>query len=1012
MTEASIPAVRLEICQDHGAPLEYLVGTGSVTIGRAQDNLLRLDDPQISRYHARLNCNIDHVWTIIDLGSAEKTSVNGIELLPRIPLGLENEDLIQLGNFTLRFCLLSDTEIAHNPLPASQPVTYVAQAMPSGKTVMAAIAPIPTLEITTPNWTNQFALSQEQHILGRDPASDIVVDAPAVSSQHASLKRTLAGYEIIDLNSLNGLAIEGRLIKQKLLQPGDTLQIGTSVTLVYSLKSLQESSGPEKVLNLRKSDRWSLGRDATNDTVIDHPNVSRFHARIERKGGSLYIFDLNSTNGTFVNGQQISGEYSLKPGDMINIGPSRLTFNIDETIVHFAEGSDLRLDALHLKKVVGQGTVLLDDISLSILSREFVVIAGGSGSGKSTLMDALNGFRPASSGNVLLNQVDLYKNFNAYRTTLGYVPQDDIIHKELTVAEALDYAAQLRMPPDTTLQERQKRIEEVLKDLDLTPRRQVQVGKLSGGQRKRVSIGVELITKPGLFFLDEATSGLDPNTEEQIMRLLRKLADQGRTVVLITHVPDNIMLCDAVIFLAFGGRLVYFGAPDLATQHFGVNEFKRIYPKVETEKTPQEWQQIYLKSPQHQKFVVERQKKLHFEPISPGQNRPKQQLPPTKVKQASGWQQFWILTRRNFTILTRDRASLILMIAVAPILGCLNFFLGSRDTFDPQDGDLSRSILLLFIMSMTPVIVGSLSTMRELVKESEIYRRERMIGLKLLPYLFSKVGIAALIALYQAAAFLLLAKLSVNPPGGLESLLGMYFTLFLAILAGMVMGLLVSGISPSQNVAPLLTVVFLLPQIFFSGGMIAPANLPLPGQILNQVSLIKYPFESLVTLTGIGQDIAEDPCWKKTSEERSLLTDSQKVQQCVCLGTNLFEQCRVPGISSDYQKPENKAAIAKLEPTKPTSPGAFPSDPAQLTAYKQKMDQYQKDIEVYQDDFSTWRSDRDELIKGAEGQIDRFNTDFGNMLKVDLLQHWGKLGLIMIVMFGLLVGIQKRKDIS
>jgi ABC-type multidrug transport system permease subunit len=186
------------------------------------------------------------------------------------------------------------------------------------------------------------------------------------------------------------------------------------------------------------------------------------------------------------------------------------------------------------------------------------------------------------------------------------------------------------------------------------------------------------------------------------------------------------------------------------------------------------------------------------------------------------------------------------MIAVAPILGCLNFFLGSRDTFDPQNGDLSRSILLLFIMSMTPVIVGSLSTMRELVKESEIYRRERMIGLKLLPYLFSKVAIAALIALYQAAAFLLLAKISVNPPGGLDSLLGMYFTLFLAVLAGMVMGLLVSGISPTQNVAPLLTVVFLLPQIFFSGGMIAPKNLPLPGQVLNQVSIIKYPLEVII----------------------------------------------------------------------------------------------------------------------------------------------------------------------
>ncbi|WP_216086725.1 ATP-binding cassette domain-containing protein [Halothece sp. PCC 7418] len=129
-------------------------------------------------------------------------------------------------------------------------------------------------------------------------------------------------------------------------------------------------------------------------------------------------------------------------------------------------------------------------MSLSINQREFVVVAGVSGGGKSTLMDALNGSRPATSGTVLVNAMDLYQNYNAYRSQIGYVPQKDIVHTDLTVHEALDFAAQLRMPTDTTVQERQQRLDEVLEELRLTHRRDVPIKALSGGQLKRVSIGL------------------------------------------------------------------------------------------------------------------------------------------------------------------------------------------------------------------------------------------------------------------------------------------------------------------------------------------------------------------------------------------------------------------------------------------------------------------------------------------------------------------------------------------
>jgi ABC-type multidrug transport system ATPase subunit len=209
------------------------------------------------------------------------------------------------------------------------------------------------------------------------------------------------------------------------------------------------------------------------------------------------------------------------------------------------------------------------------------------------------------------------------------VPQDDIIHKELTVSQALDYAARLRLPADTTPAERARRVIEVLETLNLTERKNVPIQKLSGGKRKRVSIGVELLTQPGLFFLDEATSGLDPGTESQLMRLLRQLADEGHTILLITHATKNVMLCDQVAFLAKGGHLAYYGPPEEALKYFGVQDFDAIYQKLEGEQTPHAWDEKYRQSPQFKEYVVERLQEKYGALITPGP-------PPSSAKRGSG----------------------------------------------------------------------------------------------------------------------------------------------------------------------------------------------------------------------------------------------------------------------------------------------------------------------------------------------------------------------------------------
>src|SRR5579859_1108332 len=237
----------------------------------------------------------------------------------------------------------------------------------------------------------------------------------------------------------------------------------------------------------------------------------------------------------------------------------------------------LRIDARRLTRRVGR-VIILNDVSLSIAPGEVVCIAGGSGAGKTTLLEALAGVRPADSGTVRFDSVDVYSHLDVFRNSLGYVPQDDLIHADLPLRSTLRYAARLRLPASTGSAEIDTAVDDAMRALDLQSQARLRVGTLSGGQRKRASIAVELLTKPHVFFLDEPTSGLDPAIGAELMQVLRKLAkEEGATVVLTTHSPPDLLLCDRVVFLARGGHLAFDGTPDDALRHFGVAHFSEIY---------------------------------------------------------------------------------------------------------------------------------------------------------------------------------------------------------------------------------------------------------------------------------------------------------------------------------------------------------------------------------------------------------------------------------------------------
>ena len=903
---------------------------------------------------------------------------------------------------------------------------------------------------------NDWVFSRKSIAIGRAPDNQVILPEPIISRYHAEIvnNNETGQYKAIDLGSCCGTYLNNKKLiphQAEILNDGDTIAIGG-----YKLKfSRQINSGTAKGLshkpatlyiqdwnlkardffggikqgetlrstNLSGLNKISIGREPNNDITIDHPTVSRYHARIERENGSFQLKDLGSTNGTFVNGKQVKDKQVLKVGDKIHIGSLSLILNINEQLIRYNEQGNLRLDAVNLNKLVGKGLNLLNNISISFPPRKFVVIAGVSGGGKSTLLDALNGFRPATSGKVLVNGTNLYRNFDSYRTQIGYVPQKDIVHMELTVFEALDYAAQLRMPVDTTKAERRKRIAEVLEDLDLTHRKNLQIKALSGGQLKRVSIAVELLTQPNLFFLDEATSGLDPGTEGDIMRLLRELADRGKTITLITHATENVMLCDLVVFMAKGGNLAYFGPPQQALDYFGVSKFNQIYLKVEKEKTPSQWQEKYLQSSQFKQYVIRPQAEIDLR-WSKYSKLPIPRNNPSGNKWISSWRQFLILSRRNLNILIRDRASLILMLAIAPILGVLDLFIWKHEMFDIKDGDPGQVMTMLFTTALFAVMVGSLATMREIVKEQDIYKRERTIGLQIIPYIFSKIWVAVILALYQGAVFLIFKFIVVDIPRSPEALFQFYITLVLATIGGMVMGLLVSAISPNQNMAPLLTIVFLIPQILFGGGLLSVENAGLPAQLLNQFSLTKWSFESLVTITDYGKDIAKDPCWSLlTVEQRENLTEKE-AKKCTCWHRNMFKMCQFPGLRANAD-----LVLNGLEPEKP-SPPSPPTKPLvesqqanfeyqlalnkylnDVQNYLEAIDRYQEAFKIWLEQYTEWKGQYEGAIGEAEGILGRFYDKYGSMYAVNVIAHWTKLMILITTMFGLIVWLQKRKDI-
>ncbi len=575
-----------------------------------------------------------------------------------------------------------------------------------------------------------------------------------------------------------------------------------------------------------------IGRALENDLVVSDLQVSRNHAEFHATpDGRFEIRDLGSHNGTFVNGMPIAkgGTALLGPNDIVGVGHS--TFRIiGDRLEEFVDTGEVSFSARHLTVTVDGGKQILKDVSFGVPEKSLIAVIGPSGSGKSTLLKALTGYRPANQGDVLYDNRNLYKQFAELRQRIGLVPQDDILHKELTVKKALKYAAKLRFPADTTATEREARIDEVLRELKLDIHKDKKVTSLSGGQRKRVSVALELLTKPSLIFLDEPTSGLDPGMDRDVMQLLRGLADDGRTVLVVTHSVAELAICDKLLVMAPGGSVAYFGPPEEALNFFGYETWADVFSAFENYRD-YDWAGRWKGSQHYQMYAADidavAPQSVHMPP-------PQSMRPP---KPQSWFSQLGTLVRRYLAVIVSDKGFLALTVVLPAVLGAVSLLIDpdrdllvrgiNKATGLPVPNGTATTVLL--ILAVGACFAGAANSVRELIKERVIYERERATGLSRSAYLMSKVIVLGTVTVLQGAMVGAIGFASRTIPdealifgdGKVAVMLELSIPIMGLGFTSMMFGLVISSlVKTAEKTMPLL-VMFAIVQVVFTGCLFA-----------------------------------------------------------------------------------------------------------------------------------------------------------------------------------------------
>ena len=660
--------------------------------------------------------------------------------------------------------------------------------------------------------------------VGREDDNDVVVSSPSASRHHARVVPAAGRWFVADLESTNGTLLNGERLRgeARWLQSGDTIVVGGEV-LRFVVEQAAADGGTVPA-RIPLTGRLTIGRGSGNDVQLPGPAVSGAHAEIVVQDGRVEVVDRGSRSGTRVNGTLVERAV-VEPGAEIGVGPYRFVFDGTSFIPRDDTGA-LRLEAEAISVAI-RDKVLLDRLSLSVEPGELVAIVGESGSGKSTLLKLLAGVSTPTAGSIRLSGDPVGSRL----AEIGYLPQDEIVHPRLTVLESLRYSARLRLPPDSSEPEIDEAVRAALAAVALEHVAEQRVSRLSGGQRKRVGLATELLSHPGILFLDEPTTGLDVGLERQMMDLFRSLAAIGdHAVVLVTHATHSLDRVDKLCVLGRGGQLCFAGPPTEALEFFGAKAYEDIYVALQ-ERPASEWRADFDRRRAAPEPAPE-------QATPAGGNRLARFDPRLRALQAR------VLTARYVTTFLRDRLNLLLLVAQAPVLGITLLLLFKRNLFGPPGvGTPLVATQLVFLLVMITIWLGALDASREIVKERAIFARERAMGVTIGPYLLAKL--AVLFTLVLAQALILLGLTAALRPfhEGFGAYLEVFAVLAFAGFAAIGMGLFVSSVAQNEDQATALAPVAMTVQLLVGGGIVTVKSMTWLMAAVSATSFGRWAFE-------------------------------------------------------------------------------------------------------------------------------------------------------------------------
>jgi ABC transport system ATP-binding/permease protein len=702
-------------------------------------------------------------------------------------------------------------------------------------------------------------------VIGRDIHADLCIPDPLISRAHLVLRFDQDRWVAIDNDSLNGMFVGGRRVPAIDLEDGQNINIGSLVGPLLTFEVGEESAAHPKTsalsgavasaqptevgpaprrpsgeasdiaTSIRKigwpgksaeapSGSLTIGRGTDNDIVIADMLASRHHATLVPTAAGTEIHDAHSINGTFVNGTPVDAAL-LHDGDVVTIGNVDLVFENGTLVRRTETEAATRTGGLAVNGVtwtIEDDKTLLDNISFTALPGTLTAVIGPSGAGKSSLAKLIAGYTQPTDGAVTFEGHNIHADYASLRSRIGMVPQDDVLHHQLTVNQALGYAAELRLPPDTSKEERRQVVAQVLEELDLTQQATSRVDKLSGGQRKRASVAMELLTGPSLLILDEPTSGLDPALDRQVMTMLRQLADAGRVVLVVTHSLSYLDVCDQVLLLTPGGRTAFCGPPSQIGPSMGTTNWADIFSAIGTDPEAA-----------HLRFLD----RVKPPPAPPQSAKPAKLGGPTHT---SLRRQFSTIARRQVRLIAADRGYFVFLAVLPFVLGVLTLLVpgsGGLGFHDPRGHAADEPVQIVFMLSISAVFLGTALTIRDLVGERSIFRREQAAGLSASAYLAAKVIVFTVAAAAQIAVVTAIVVIGKSAPTRGAVILGnptleLYATVALTAAVAAIMGLALSAAATSQDqILPMLVITMML-SIVFGGGMI-----PVTGRVpLDQMS--------------------------------------------------------------------------------------------------------------------------------------------------------------------------------